>query len=127
MMDNQFVRFVIVGIVNTLFYFSIYSIFLFFTNNMRLSVLIATIIGILFSFRTLGVYVFNNENKSLIFKFFIVYGLLYIVNINFIIMIDIVTNNLYSAGFISSIFMAVLTFYVNKYLVFKKIKKEING
>ena len=125
MKDNQFFRFLIVGLINTIFYFSLYSLLLFLSNDFRLSVFIATVIGIIFSYKTFGTYVFYNLGRLIIFKFFVFYGFLYIINITFIAIIDLTLENLYISGLISSFFIAILTYYVNKHFVFNKLKKEI--
>lgn len=125
MKDNQFFRFLIVGLINTIFYFSFYSLLLFLSNNFRISVFIATVIGIIFSYKTFGTYVFNNLSRIILFKFFIFYGFLYIINITLIAIIDLTLQNLYMSGLISSFFIAILTYYINKRFVFNKLKKEI--
>jgi len=120
MKNNQLFRFIVVGIANTGFYYIVYSGFVFFGIDYKLSVLFATIIGVLFSFKTFGKYVFNNSDKKLIFRFISVYIVLYFLNISFITLFDIVIKNYYISGFIATIFCAIISFLLNKYFVFKE-------
>jgi len=120
MKNKQFIRFVLVGAINTGFYYIIYSGFIFFGIDYKLSVLLATIIGVVFSFKTFGKYVFNNSDKKLIFRFISVYLLLYFLNVLFITLFNIFLKNYYISGFIATIFCAIISFILNKYFVFKQ-------
>jgi len=120
MKNNQLISFILVGIINTMFYYIVYSGFIFFGLDYKLSVLFATIIGVLFSFNTFGKYVFNNSDKKLIFRFISVYVLLYFLNISFIALFNIFLKNYYVSGFIATILCAIISFVLNKYFVFKK-------
>ncbi len=120
MINKEVLQFIIIGILNTVFYYILYSCFIYFGIDYRLSVLFATLIGVLFSFKTFGKYVFKNEKKRLIYKFFLVYLLLYIINIGLISIIQGIVLDYYISGMISTLFCAIISFILNKFYVFKE-------
>ena len=119
MIDKQVFKFIVVGSVNTVVYYGLFSMFIYFNINYKISVLFATLIGVMFSFKSFGKFVFNNEDNSLIFRFVSVYIVLYLCNIFIIYISNIVVSNYYVAGFIATIVCAVLSFILNKKYVFK--------
>ena len=74
----NFIKFILVGILNTIFGYSIFAICNFLGFHYTLSTLITTILGVLFNFKTTGIIVFlNNDNKKLL-RFIAVYCFNYI-------------------------------------------------
>jgi putative flippase GtrA len=120
MYNSQLFKFIVTGSINTLFYYLVYSIFIFLEFSYHLSVLFATLIGVLFSFKTFGKFVFNNEDKSLIYRFISIYIVLYILNISFIFIFDNYLNNYYISGFFATILCAIFSFILNKKFVFNQ-------
>ena len=58
--DNQFVRFVLVGILNTAFGYGVYCLMLWIGLSYWWATLIANVLGVLFNFKTTGVLVFKS-------------------------------------------------------------------
>ena len=77
----QFVRYLLVGGLNTGFSYAVYAVLLFLGLNYVLANFGALLLGILFSFRTQGRLVFGNRDGRLIFRFAAVWGLIFLVNI----------------------------------------------
>lgn len=121
MIRSQLIKFIAIGIVNTLFYYLIFSLFIFLGLDYKFAVLFATLIGVLFSFKTFGKFVFNNNNKKLIFKFLLVYTILYVLNIIFIFYFNTYFKNYYISGLVATIICAILSFVLNKFYVYKYI------
>ena len=121
MLKNEAVKFILVGILNTIFYYVLYSIFIYFGFEYFTAVIFATMIGVLFSFKTFSKLVFNSNNDKLIFKFILVYSANIVLNI-FIIKyyVYFYDDNLYIAGLIATILVAVNSFLLNKFYVFKE-------
>jgi putative flippase GtrA len=119
-LDKQIVNFIKVGVINTVFYYLLYSVLIFLGLNYKIAVFLATIIGILFSFKTFGKFVFNNEDKNLVFKFILVYIILYFVNIGLIGIFKNYETDLYISGLFATLLCAALSFILNKWYVFKK-------
>lgn len=118
---EQLIRFLIIGSVNTAFSYGIYAFFIFLGLHYTLAVLLSTIIGICFSFKTLGTLVFDNSDNMLIFKFFAVYGLCYFINIGILrLLSNSIVPNLYAAGLITCFIVALISFCLNKWVVFRK-------
>lgn len=118
---EQFIRFLIIGAMNTAFAYGLYSLFIFLGCHYTLAVFLSTVIGICFSFKTLGAFVFNNPDNRLIFKFFTVYGVCYVVNVGILRLLTATgMKNLYAAGLISSFLVAMVSFFLNKFIVFRK-------
>lgn len=120
MLKKQIISFILIGIVNTIFGYTVYAIFLSIGFNYILSTLLATLLGILFNFKTIGKYVFDSHNNRLIFKFFSVYVIIYFVNILIIKTLKTYGYNDYIAGAFALPVSALLSFILNKYYVFKK-------
>jgi len=124
-LNKEFVRFIIVGIINTIFYYALFSSLIYLNLDYKLAVLIATIIGVFFSFFNFGKYVFKNQNKKLIIRFIFNYILIYFFNIYIIgVMNNMLFFNFYIAGFVALFPSAILTYMLNKYFVFNKKRED---
>jgi len=118
---EQLIRFLIIGAVNTAFAYGVYAFFIFIGLHYTLAVLLSTIIGICFSFKTLGTLVFDNPDNRLILKFFAVYGLCYFINIGLLRLISqTFMPNLYIAGLMTCCIVALISFCLNKWVVFRQ-------
>ena len=91
-------------------------------NDIHFSIasLVSTIIGVLFNFFTTGRIVFKNSDFKLILKFIGVYGITYLVNLLFLSIFNRYHVDLVLAGAILLIPMALLSYFLNNALVFKK-------
>ena len=118
---QQFIRFVIIGGVNTVFAYSVYALAIFLGLHYTLAALAQTVLGTLFSFKTMGCLVFDNPDNKLVFKFIAVYTLCYFLNIGFLrVLTQMGLTNLYIAGLVSSGLVALVSFCLNKWVVFRK-------
>jgi putative flippase GtrA len=115
---NQFIRFLVVGGINTLFGYSVYALSLFLGFHYSLAAVISTILGVLFNFKTTGRIVFNNRNNWLLFKFIGVYAVTCLVNILALKIFNHYSVDLYLAGFVLLFPSALLAFFLNKKFVF---------
>lgn len=117
--DWLFVKFILVGILNTMFGYGIFALLLFFGLHYTLSVVLSTVAGIAFNFKTTGTLVFKNNDNKLIFKFVAVYALTCVTGIIILRIAEISHINLYFAGLASTGLCAVIAFLLNKNWVFK--------
>ena len=118
---EQFIRFLIIGTLNTAFAYGLYALFIFVGCHYALAVFLSTVIGICFSFKTLGAFVFDNPDNRLIFKFFSVYVVCYFVNVGILkLLTGAGMQKLYLAGLISSFLVAMVSFFLNKFVVFRR-------
>jgi putative flippase GtrA len=124
---NTLFRFIIAGIINTLFGLTLGVIFLrFLPFHYSLSILLLTCIAPIFNYFMSSKYVFNSpgnafrSNKKL-GLFFLVYFLMYFVHVLFMsILINQVDLDDIIAYLISAPFIIVLTYILQKKIVFKK-------
>lgn len=117
--DNKLIRFLLVGGLNTIFGYCTFAFFIFIGTHYSLAVLLTTIFGVLFNFRTTGKLVFKNSDKRLFFKFIGVYGTLYVINVGILKVFSHFTVNMYLAGALLVLPMALLGFFLNKKFVFE--------
>lgn len=117
--DVKFTRFLCVGVVNTLFGYSVFAALIFIGLHYTVATLAATILGIFFNFKTLAVLVFKNSRNDLILRFINVYSIIYVLNIGFLRLFTYFTVNLYIAGFLLLGPMSIVSFILNKHYVFR--------
>lgn len=122
MLKQQIVRFIAVGVVNTLFGYSIYALLIYLGLNYMVAVLFATVAGVLFNFKTIGRYVFKSSDSSLFFKFIVVYSLIYGINVGLIWLFSLWNIDYYTAGFLAIVPCAAISFILNKLFVFQEKK-----
>jgi len=117
--NKTFIKFLFVGGLNTVFGYSAFALFIFWGLYYPFAVIISTILGVLFNFKTTGKLVFNNSKNNLLFKFIGVYGIICFLNIMFLRVFEIFKVNMYFAGAVLVLPMAILSFGLNKKFVFK--------
>jgi putative flippase GtrA len=66
---SQFLRLLLVGILNTIFGFSIFALFVQLGLDDKFAVLFSMILGFLFNFKSTGLLVFSNRNNKLLLRF----------------------------------------------------------
>jgi putative flippase GtrA len=115
----QFVKFLFIGGINTLFSYALFSLLIRSGLHYTMAVLLATCLGVLFNFQTTGKLVFKNTNNKLIIRFIAVYAITYFVNIAIIKFAGHFIENLYIRGGIATIICAFIAYLLNKYLVFQ--------
>lgn len=81
LLDIRFVRFLLVGVLNTLFGYSIFALFLYARLHYAVAALLSTVAGVLFNFQTTGRLVFASRDNSLILRFFAVYAITYVIGV----------------------------------------------
>jgi len=120
-----FLRFLVVGGINTVFGYSVFALFILIGLHYVLAALLATICGILFNFKTTGTLVFKNRDNRLIFRFFGVYLITYSLMIGFLKLFDMAGVIPLVAGAIIALPMAVVSFLLMRKLVFKTFKQGL--
>lgn len=121
LISKRFIRFVLVGGVNTAFSYAIYSLFLLIGFNYTIANLLALVVGILFSFKTQSAFVFYNSANRLLGRFFICWSFIYLINIFFIREMLALGLNAYIAGALAIPPITVLSYVIQKFFVFRHI------
>jgi len=117
-LKKRFLRFLVVGVINTLFSYTIYALLTFLGVHYSLSIFLANGLGVLFNYKTIGKFVFNVQENRFIFRFFLIYLVIYILSVlsvKFLLQIQV---NKYLAGGLIALPMAILSFTLNKKFVF---------
>lgn len=118
--DRIYVRFLLVGGLNTVFGYSVYGISLLFGLNYMLAILISTVLGVLFNFKTVGSVVFKNNSRRLIIRFAAVYVIIYLINTLTLTVFNNLEFDLFLAQAVMVLPMAILSFGLNKKFVFSE-------
>ena len=115
-----FVRFLLVGALNTAFGYGVFAFLLWLGLHYAVASAIATVLGVLFNFQSTGRLVFDNLNPGGFLAFIQVYVLGYFVNLGFLwVMTRYVGLSAYVAGALMILPMAMLTFFLQRKFVFK--------
>jgi putative flippase GtrA len=120
MFSAQIVRFVAVGLINTVVGYSLYALFIYIGFGYVYALGIATVLGVLFNFQTIGRVVFESHDARLLFKFIAAYAMVFFVNLVLIKYLVIFGLSAYVAGAVALLPATVLSFVLNKYFVFKR-------
>ena len=115
---SLFFYFMIAGIANTIFGYSVFALGIFIGFKYWLALLLSTVLGILFNFKTIGTFVFKSKDNSKFFKFLLVYAALYGASFLLVKLFMKLGLSAYVSGFLALFPVAVLSFFLNKILVF---------
>jgi len=116
--EYKFFKFLLVGTINTIFGYTVFALLIFVGFHYTLSALLSTVAGVFFNFKTTGLFVFESRNNLLIFRFFMVYGIIYVLNIIILKIFNSYEINMYLAGAVPLFPLAILAYLLNKNFVF---------
>lgn len=121
---NKLILFFIVGGINTLFGYGLYAFLLFIHLHYALASFLGTVGGVLFNFRTTGTIVFKNSDNNLLFRFVAVYFVTYVVNVGCLRIFALYHANMYIAGLVLVVPVALLSYTLLKKFVFRGDRHE---
>ena len=124
--NSKFIKFLFVGVINTLFGYTIFALLIFLKLDYRFALLIATICGVLFNFKTIGILVFETKSNRLIIRFFAVYSSTYLLNVGSLQITNYLGINLLIAQAILLLPLAIISYFLNKKFVFNRKINENN-
>lgn len=119
-MKKKFARYILVGILNTAFGYSLFALFIYLGIHYALAVLLSTVIGVIFNFKTIGLLVFKSKDNSLIYRFVAVYVFTYCLNVAFLRIFKKYDINMYLAGLLLLIPIALISFLLHNSIVFRE-------
>ena len=118
---NQFIRFIFVGVLNTLFGYGVYCLMILIGLPYTWATLVSQVLGVLFNFISTGNLVFENNDKRLIFKFVLSYVITYFINIGVNKGLQVWLDcNQYISGFGAILVSALSSFFILKLFVYRK-------
>ena len=122
--SSQFLRFILVGGLNTAFGIGVYCLAIFIGLPYYLAALVSNVLGICFNFITTGSLVFNNSDPRLVFRFVGAYVISYFVNTAIIKVFILMGLNSYWAGILATPFVAICSYGLLKHFVYRKKSLE---
>jgi len=126
-LKNTFIKFLLAGVINTLFSYCLFAVLMFCINIKELVVTLNYIIAIFFNYMMSSRFVFQNKKVGIIqiARFYIVYFITYPLNLlHLYVTVDIWHWNVYLSQFVTLLYMPVISFILQKKLVFNEIEKE---
>ena len=121
--DNRFLRFLLIGGVNTLFGYAIYCVALLCGVETWLALLAGTIAGTAFNFVTTGGYVFRQLSFSKFPKFVLCYFFVYGVNLCLIEVMTKIVDHRIAVQLCLAFPMALLAYILMSRFVFGGLSK----
>ena len=116
----QFVRFLVVGVFNTVFGYGLFALFIWFGLAYPVAIALATILGVLFNFQTTGRMVFGNSRAALLWRFAAVYGIIYLLNVAAVALLLHAGINVYLANALAIAPLVAVSFILQRLFVFNK-------
>ncbi|TBR36492.1 MULTISPECIES: GtrA family protein [Dyella] len=114
----RFIRFVLVGGLNTLFGFTVYALFVVAHSPTWVALIGGNLAGIVFNFLTTGHFVFLDVSRRRLPRFVAAYLLTYAMNLVLIAWLNKLTYNAIVSQAILTPFMAVVSYVLLSKLVF---------
>jgi len=120
--ENKYrlLRFLIIGVINTVFSYLVFAVLFYFIQQKEVTVTLSFLIAILFNYQRISKYVFSESNEKKFITFLFVYLVVYILNlVHLWITVDIFHFNVYYAQILTLLYLPLISFYLNKKLVYK--------
>jgi len=114
----QLLRFLLVGGLNTVFGYSIFTVLTFVGMHYPLAIGLATVAGVAFNFHSVGKLVFGDAPRSRFWRFVGVYCLIYALNLAGVHLLLNIGSNVYVANAIVLLPLSLLAFLLNRRYVF---------
>jgi putative flippase GtrA len=118
LLANRFVRFLLVGGLNTVFGYGVFALFILMRAPYPVAALLATVLGILFNFKSYGTLVFGSRDNRLIFRFFFVYGIGYAVGVGLLALGKAFGVHVLVTAAVCALPMAGVMYWLNRQFVF---------
>ena len=128
-LNAQFIRFLLVGALNTGFSFGIYALLVWAGLHFSVANLCAFLLGVLFSFRTQGAFVFDNREWRRLGPFFAVWLGIFGINTGLIALFVRLGLSPYAAGAVALIPVTLLSYLAQRFFVFlpKSVQKPVQS
>lgn len=122
-MSKRFIKFIFVGLINTIVGYGSYSILLMFRVHYLFANTLSTVIGVLNSYLLNKKVTFNdvNTNVKTPFKFVGVYVVSYFIGtLNLFLLVKKYNINSYIAGFINLFITTLVSWFGHRYFSFRE-------
>ena len=122
--EKRFVRFLLVGTLNTAFSYLVYALLLLVGLHYAVANLGAVVLGIIFSFKTQGVLVFRDPRNTLFAKYVASWIVIYGANVALIALFVRFGLNPYQAGLAVLPLIVPTSYFVQKILIFRNSEQQ---
>lgn len=123
--EKHVIRFLFVGVLNTVFGYGIYALLVFLGIQYLVANTISTVLGVIHSYLWNRFFTFKSKNKALkeIFKFISVYIISYLIGmLTLMIFVKKIGISEYVAGVINLFITTMISYFGHKYFSFAKKK-----
>ena len=120
LIKNRFIRFVLVGCLNTAFGVVVYCLCIFIGMPYFIATLVSNVLGVLWNFKTTGRLVFENGDNRLIFRFTGCYIVIYLINTIAVKLLLLAGLNDYWAGILATPLVAICSYTLLKNFVYRE-------
>lgn len=117
----QFVRFLLVGAVNTAVGYALFAAFILLGLHYGIAVALATVLGVLWNFQTIGRVVFASRDRSLLLRFAAVYAVTYLLNVGILRALESTRVHVLLIQAALVLPMAAVAFTFHRRFVFRKV------
>lgn len=107
------------GVVNTLFGYGLFSLFVALHLNMYVAQALSHVAGMAFNYFSYSRYAFRDRESTKL-SFFLSYVANYFIGLFFIWAASLVTSSPYIAGIVSIFFTSIANYFILKLLVFRR-------
>ncbi|MDD3048710.1 MAG: GtrA family protein [Bacilli bacterium] len=122
-LEKKFVRFLIVGGINTIVGYGTFALFLFFNCHYYFAYIMSYIIGVANSYLWNKFFTFKSEGKSYkeLFRFICVYLVSFAIgSLTLYLIVDVFNINEYLAGLLNLIITTLISWFGHNKFSFKK-------
>jgi len=120
LIDKKKINFLLIGILNTIFGYALYSLFIYIELNYKLALLLSYFFGIVFNFLSYKIFVFKiNYSYARFAKYFCSYLITYYINILLLSQLNLFVENFYLSQIFSLPFVIIVTWVLLNRWVFK--------
>lgn len=119
MNSSPFIRFLAVGVLNTAFGYVLFAFLTWIGLSYPLAIGLGTIVGVLFNFQTTARLVFGATDSHRLFWFVGAYAFMYVLNVFGVALLLKWGFNVYWAGAILLLPMAVVSYFTLRVFVFQ--------
>ena len=112
-------RYYKIGVVNTVFGLSIYSLLVFLGLNLFVAQILSHVAGVTFNYFMFTLHVFT-DTKPKILRYIASYGVNYLIGLTFLAVFHHFVRSPYIAGFLSALAASVINYVMLKLFVFRR-------
>jgi putative flippase GtrA len=115
---RQFLRFLVVGAVNTAFGYGVFALLTWLGLPYPAAIGLATVAGVAFNFQSTGRLVFGGAPRSRLVRFVAVYAVVYLLNLLAVAGLLRLGLNVYTANALAVLPLALIAYMLQRTFVF---------